>query len=180
MKKALLVVLGLAALVAIPVVVLASSVDEDESDLRPPRDIEVTIEFEDDGTTLTITGTASELGPDADPGSVVCSGPLFGGGDCGRYFTAIYDIDATHTGPDACEPSSMPSPLSFGKMIVGFWTVSTTTGEATLFAEKTGASSYVPLDEIGSVSIRDLRTMQAGLPVPGAGPLAVIHCGDVN
>ena len=59
----LLVGLSLSVLVAIPVVVVATSEFEGKAKLGPPREVEAEIEFFDDGSTLTITGEAEGLTP---------------------------------------------------------------------------------------------------------------------
>ena len=181
-KKIMLLLVAMALLIAIPAMVIANGGEEEEADLEPPRDIEVTIEFVDSGTTLTVTGTASELGADADPGSVMCNGlfSLGAPGECERHATAIYDKESTHEGPDACEPSGV-STLTGPQMFIGFWVLNTGTGVWELGPVVKGpGADYTPLDEIGSVSIRDLRTQQTGAMFPGAGPFAVIHCGEVD
>jgi hypothetical protein len=66
------------------------------------------------------------------------------------YFSLVYDTGSAITGPLACLPTG-PS-LTADQMNVGFWKVSPR-GEGTLFAVKQG-DSYVPLDEIGAISIR--------------------------
>ncbi|MCI0455091.1 MAG: hypothetical protein L0Y68_08865 [Candidatus Dadabacteria bacterium] len=116
--------------------------------------IEATIIFLDSGpplNTLVISGEASGLDPEQ------------------TYISLIYDKDALPGGPNACVPSTFPSPLSGDQMSVGMWIV-TGDGTGTLFAIKTGPF-YAPLSEIGAMSVRVVD------PVP---PPDLQACGRVH
>lgn len=65
------------------------------------------------------------------------------------YFSLVYDTGSAPSGPGACAPSGLLTPA---QMSVGFWNVASD-GTGTLFAAKQG-DGYVPLDEIGAMSIR--------------------------
>jgi hypothetical protein len=101
------------------------------------------INFTDDGSTLTITGTATGLVP-------------FGG-----YFTLIYDNGSVPGGPEACEPSifvSTDPDFIIPTMEVGSWVVDAE-GNGTLNAVNTNdGEDYVPLSKIKTISIRQLPT----------------------
>ncbi len=123
--------------------------------------------FVDDGTTLTITGTAKGL--------------IFGV----PHASLIYDIESDEDGPEAGEPTIFdPADEGFilPTMFIGFWIVAPD-GTGTLSAinifkelDPTGPRVHVPLDLIGTVSIRDLTV--AGPFGPGSGPAAVVACGE--
>jgi hypothetical protein len=66
------------------------------------------------------------------------------------YFSLVYDTGSAPSGPGACLPSG-PA-LTADQMEVGFWKVARN-GVGTLFVIKRG-DDYVPLDEIGAMSIR--------------------------
>ena len=66
------------------------------------------------------------------------------------YFSLVYDTGSAPNGPGACLPTG-PA-LTADQMEVGFWKVART-GVGTLFVVKRG-DDYVPLDEIGAMSIR--------------------------
>ncbi len=66
------------------------------------------------------------------------------------YFSLVYDTGSAVTGPGACLPTG-PA-LTEDQMEVGFWKVARN-GVGTLFVVKRG-DDYVPLDEIGAMSIR--------------------------
>ncbi len=86
----------------------------------------------------------------ADTGLVV-SGEATGLDPQASYFSLVYDRGARPRGPGACLPGGDP-PLTGDQMGVGFWQVGPD-GTGTLFAIKTG-SAYVPLDDVGAVSVR--------------------------
>ena len=111
------------------------------------------INFTDDGTTLTVTGTATGLTPPA--------------------LSLIYDNGSRPGGPanpafdGNCEP--VLGGLG-GAMFIGFWGPPGVDGVSTLGPIlKTGAGSYAALSEFKTVSIRR--------PAPGAA--AVLACGEV-
>ncbi len=140
-------------------------VSRGRSDLRE-RDgsgVKATIRFVDDGTTLTVTGTAKGL----DPGET--------------YLSNIYDLDSVADGPDACAPAIFdPRDPDFilPKMFLGFWTVDED-GVGKLFATNTnGGADHVPLDKIGTVSVR----LVAGPPTMPGGPpeTKLVACGSVS
>ena len=147
MKKLVFVLGAVGALLAIPAIVMASSVTEGESELESfgGSGIEAEFEFVDDGTKLTITGEAEGLTPGV------------------TYVSLIYDTGSTATGPEACEPSG---PALIEKMLIGFWTVDAD-GDGTLSATNLKNEEnpptflpdniYVPLSQIGTVSIRILQ-----------------------
>lgn len=127
----------------------------------------------DDGSTITVTGSASGL----DPSNTFA--PPTGG-----YLSLFYDKASMPDGPRVCEPGvgahghsggrglgeEHPLHLTDAQMLGGFWTVDAN-GDGTL-VDLDGA--YVPVDEIGTMSIRDLRIND------GFGPDAVMACGKVT
>ena len=135
-----------------------------------PSGVTGEIEFEDDGTTLTITGEAEGLIPGV------------------PYASLIYDIASPAEGPFACEPGIFdPSDPNFiiTTMFIGLWDVDED-GEGELSAinivdDTTGERVYVPLELIGTVSIRDFTVPNPGPPFfDGSGPAAVVACGVVE
>lgn len=146
-----------AAIVFLPCAVYAGS--EADVDLDTPRPIDAEIDFEDDGSTLRVTGDAEGLTP----------------GDV--YISLVYDIGSVATGPEACEPTifdgSDPNNI-LATMFLGVWTVDGG-GNGTLSAINTnGGADYVPLSKIGTVSIRNVAINN------GFGPHAVVACGAVD
>lgn len=118
-----------------------------------------TITFVDNGSTLTIEGEAWGL----DPNSTT-------------NFSLLYDIGSKPSGPEAiaCEPSD--ASLTLLQMGIGagfvpemFWTVDSG-GHGTLgpFVRGPG-DAYVPLSDIGTVSIRDSDLGDAA-----------VACGKIN
>ena len=125
------------------------------------------IEFEDDGSTLEISGAATGLTPGI------------------PYASLIYDVASEPAGPFACEPGIF-DPLDpnfiIPTMFVGFWDVDED-GNGELSAtnivdDDTGDRVYVPLDKIATISVRDLTV--PGPFGPGSGPAAVVACGWVE
>lgn len=130
----------------------------------------------DDGTEVTVTGSASDMDPDNafDPEGEPPTG----------YLSLFYDKASTPAGPRVCEPGvgefghsggrglgeEHPLHLTDAQMLGGFWIVDAN-GDGTL-VDLEGA--YVPVDEIGTMSIRDLRING------GFGPDAVVACGKVT
>lgn len=121
-----------------------------------------TITFDDDGTTLGISGSARGLDPE------------------GVYASLIYDNQSVPGGPEACEPAiSDPSDPDFliPTMLVGFWGVDGegggTLAEVNIVDDETGERVYVPLGKFKTISIRDLRINN------GVGPQAIVACGEV-
>ena len=168
----------LVALLAAPLAYVAAHDDEEregEAELEDPGNnagsptgVTAEIEFEDDGTTITITGEAEGLTPGV------------------PYASLIYDIGSFAQGPIACEPTIFdpadPNNI-FATMFVGIWDVDED-GEGTLSATNIiptfapGPPVYVPLSKIGTISIRDGTVM--GPFGPGTGPAAVVACGVVE
>lgn len=145
-----------------------------------PGDQVGTITVEDDRTQeeLTVTGDAQGLS-----GATV-------------YVSLFYDILSPPTGPRACEPvvtnENDKRFLTAGQMEIGpgdspgplaFWNVDSDDGMGTL--GPTSTQEYVSVRKIGTVSIRDTRVADAdidgdGQDDPGAGPEAVVACGEVH
>ena len=148
MKK--LLTLTVAVLVAIPAVALANGELEGEADLDSIGGSGVTaeIEFEDDGSTVTIEGEAEGLTPGK------------------TYVSLIYDNGSVAM-PDelACVPTILGGPGSIlDRMFVGFWEVDADgDGEltATNFSNEPGDSTvYVPLDDFHTISIREIVSFE--------------------
>lgn len=149
-----------------------------------------TLSVTDDGSSLTVTGSASGLDPEV------------------VYVSLFYDKRSSAQGSpksgraavnaSACEPgvgtalgADHPQFLTAGQMEIGpgsspgplaWWDVAPD-GSATL--GPTSTHEYVPVEEIGTVSIRDTRIAQVDLdgdgePEPGTGPDAVVACGVVT
>jgi hypothetical protein len=95
----------------------------------------------DPTTGLIVSGTAKGLDPED------------------TYITLVYDDGSVPGGPLACEPPP-DNDQTEAQMFVGTWVVAPD-GTGTLNATKTGAS-YVPLDDIGTVSVREV--VEVGLP----------------
>lgn len=131
-----------------------------------------TLSVEDDGSSLTVEGSASGLDPE------------------GVYVSLFYDKRASAQGipasdeaannAGACEPGlgeDHPQSLTAGQMEIGsggtldLWEVEGN-GDATL--GPTSTVDYVPVEKIGTVSIRDARVNN------GFGPNAVVACGVVT
>ena len=173
MKKLLIVLLTVAVALGTAALVNAGSSQEGEAELEDPGNnlssptgVEAEIEFEDDGSTLKISGEAEGLTPGV------------------PYASLIYDVGSLAEGSDACEPAIFdpddPNNI-IETMFVGFWEVDED-GEGELEAtnivdDVTGAPVYVPLSKIGTISIRDLTV--EGPFGPGSGPAAVVACGEV-
>ena len=175
-KHAWIILLAVALLV-IPAIAVASSTLEGEAELEDPGNnassptgVEAEIEFEDDGSTLTISGEAEGLTPGV------------------PYASLIYDVGSSAEGPDACEPGIfVPTDPNFilTTMFIGLWEVDED-GDGELEAtnivdDDTGDRVYVPLSKIGTVSIRDLTVPGIfGPGSEGSGPAAVVACGEVE
>ncbi len=125
--------------------------------------IKARIEFQDDGTTLMVTGTATGL----DPGE--------------SYVTLIYDNGSVPGGPKACQPTIFdPTDPDFllATMFIGFWAVDPD-GQGTLAAVNTnGGLDYVPLDKFKNTSVR----LVIGPPPKGSViPMTeLVACGHVS
>ena len=83
-------------------------------------------------------------------GGLVVSAVATGLDPTQTYFSLVYDTGSLPSGPGACLPTG-PA-LTADQMEVGFWKVARN-GIGTLFVVKRG-DDYVPLDEIGAMSIR--------------------------
>jgi hypothetical protein len=90
------------------------------------------ISFVDNGTTLSVRGTATGLNPND------------------FYISLLYDSHVAG-GPAACLPTAN-STQTDDQMFVGVWSVDSN-GNGTLTADKSG-TSYVPLQDVHTVSIR--------------------------
>lgn len=125
-----------------------------------------TLSVTDDGSELTVEGSARGLDPE------------------GPYVSLFYDKASPVQGPGACEPgrnvgtgTDHPLSLTQAQMEIGdggslaLWDVAED-GTATL--GPTSTLEYVPVDMIGTVSIRDARVNN------GFGPEAVVACGKVT
>jgi hypothetical protein len=94
------------------------------------------ISFVDDGTTLSIRGTATGMNPND------------------FYVSLLYDSHVSG-GPHPCEPTQN-STLTDAQMFVGVWNVDSN-GNGTLTADQTNdqtKQAYVPLQDVHTISIR--------------------------
>lgn len=102
--------------------------------------VKAKVTFTDDGSTLTVDGTATGLIPGVTYGSL------------------IYDVSSLPGGPIACLPTIFdPTDPNFiiPTMFVGIWT-NNGDGTGTLSATNTnGGADYVPLSKIRTISIRN-------------------------
>jgi len=169
MRKLIVLVLTL-ALIALPAVAFAGhKVDATgKANLHPVSQsgIKGKITFVDNGSTLTIEGSATGMDPDE------------------FYFSLIYDNGSVPGGPFACEPSGELAPgfqivpgnrqnsnvLTDGQMEVGFWDV-LPNGNGTLVVIQT---EYASLDEFDTISIR-AETQPSDFDGFG-----VVACGEVS
>ena len=125
--------------------------------------VKARIQFVDDGTTLTVTGTATGLDP------------------AESYVTLIYDNGSVPGGPKACQPTIFdPTDPDFllMTMFIGFWTVDGE-GQGTLEAINTnGGLDYVPLGRFRNTSVR----LVTGPPPKGSViPMTeLVACGHVS
>ena len=154
-KKLVMLAMAIALLVAIPAVVFAAGSMKAKSHAKPPTKISAKFKFVDDGTTLTITGTAKGM-------------------DSGHpYSSLIYDPGSSVKGVDACEPSDLSLIVPVNRMVVGDWAVAED-GTGALGPEVLGPGPlYVALGDIGTISVR------AGIPA-GPGSIPVVACGAVD
>lgn len=142
-KKLILMALVTAVLVALPAVVYAAHTSDatGRAQLHPENQSGIvgTINFTDDGGTLSVSGTAGGMDP------------------AETYFSLIYDIGSAPGGPEACEPTIFnPADPNFilPTMFVGVWSVDAG-GNGTLTATNTnGGADYVPLTKIKTISVR--------------------------
>ena len=163
MRKIYLGVLAVALLIVIPAVVFANGGSSGEAEAEPPTDIEANFWFDDDGSTLTITGE----GEGFEPGHL--------------YISLIYDVGSSDEGIFACEPTIFnPKDDNYilDTMFVGIWDVDDLDGTATLAEvnienDLGGPRVHVPLSKIGTISVR------GGDEGPLGGP-PVILCGEVE
>jgi hypothetical protein len=160
-KKLILLAMAIVLLLVIPAVVLAAKSDA-KAHAKPPTNISAKFTFDDDGTTLTITGKAKGM-------------------DSGHpYVTLIYGHGSVVNGVDACEPPD-PNLVLGARMLVGTWTVAAD-GTGLLGANGTvtnithlgnGTVARVPLSDIATISVR-------GGILGGPGTVPVILCGKVK
>jgi hypothetical protein len=139
------------------------------SDLNPINrsGIQALISVEKIGQTETITGFATGMDPYK------------------AYVSLFYDAGSPGSGPCACIPSNPPPPslastckttnappVNFSQMVIGYWLPLIGSSKRTLSVLKAGAPdapaplAFVPLENIGSVSIRE--DTQLGKPLPSA------------
>jgi hypothetical protein len=119
------------------------------------------------GQSETIEGFAANLDPNK------------------TYISFLYDAGAPGGGPCACIPSNPPPAsmqttcattqapqINFNQMVVGYWQPLTGSSTRTLQIVKSNStngastSSFVPLENIGAISIRE--DTQNGQPLPAA------------
>lgn len=117
----------------------------------------------DDGETIVVSdGSATGMVPN--------TGPVEGF----RYLSLYYDKASPPEGPEACEPGTHdpdhPLFLTEAQMLGGIW-ASDADGNGSVFDLD---GDYVPVDRVGTMSIRDL-TVNGGF-----GPEAVVACGKVT
>ena len=128
------------------------------AELRPIDESGITakIKFVDDGTTLMVTGKAKGLDP------------------AESYLSNIYDIGSFPSGPGACLPTifnSQDPDFILPTMFLGFWEVDQDGNGKLLVTNTNGGADFVPLDKIGTVSIRRFIA-------PGAPPeTELVACG---
>ena len=173
-KRLMVLITVMAALVTTSGVAYAGEKIRAEAELAPigSSGISAEITFVDNpaAKTLTIRGEAEGLDPTK------------------TYFSLLYNVGSPSVGPNPCEPTN--DSINFIQMLVGFWSVNAD-GEGRLFTVKSMAGnsnlmanaqllaqlgfppvanvpSYVGLDKIGNMSVRDVN---AGFVVRA--------CGDI-
>jgi len=108
----------------------------------------------DNGSNLVVVGAATGMDPTK------------------SYFSLFYDKGSVPGGPNACVPSAN-SDLTGPQMFIANWSVDPEGTGTLVRPSKTGAA-YVPLSDIGTVSIRQ--------NTPGQNPPffnIVVACGEV-
>jgi len=108
----------------------------------------------DNGSNLVVVGAATGMDPTK------------------SYFSLFYDKGSLPGGPNACVPSAN-SDLTGPQMFIANWSVDPEGTGTLVRPSKTGAA-YVPLSDIGTVSIRQ--------NTPGQNPPffnIVVACGEV-
>lgn len=117
------------------------------------------VTLRDDGSSIVV-----------DDGSATGMDPANSGG----YLSLFYDKASPPNGPEACEPGTTdpdhPLFLTDAQMAGAIWLVDGN-GDGTPLDL---AGEYVPVDRVGTMSIRDLRVNE------GFGPEAVVACGKVT
>lgn len=112
----------------------------------------------DDGSEITVTGTAEGMDPAKDF----------------QYLSLFYDKASPPNGPEACEPGTHdpnhPLFLTDAQMLGAIWTVDGNGDGTAIDLDE----DRVTIDEIGTMSIRDLTVND------GFGPEAVVACGKVT
>ncbi len=147
----------------------SSSNQQGFADLNPINrsGIQALVHVEKIGQTETITGFATGLDPYK------------------AYVSLFYDAGSPGSGPCACIPSNPPPaalqstcpttnapPVNFSQMVIGYWLPLIGSSKRTMQVLKAGATNapvplaFVPLENIGSVSIRE--DTQLGQPLPAA------------
>lgn len=142
--------------------------------------IQASLQITDDGTTISVTGTAT--------GMIV-----------GRVYASVfYDNGSQPTHVitpagvnlrNACLPTEgFQPPQSFSQMVIGVWTPDPTTpGLWRLTAAKNGPFdapvplAYLPLNQAGTISVRE--DTRAGTPIPNQpdpNRFRLRACGKVN
>ncbi len=145
------------------------TVPEGDADMNPINrsGIRGLINVKRIGQTNTVTGFATGMDPYK------------------AYVSLFYDAGSPGTGPCACIPSNPPPaalastckatnspPVNFSQMVIGYWLPLIGSTTRTLQVLKAGnvnapvPLAFVPLENIGSVSIRE--DTQLGQPLPAA------------
>lgn len=125
-----------------------------------------TLYIRDDGSsTVVFKGTARGLAPSSF-----------------RYLSLFYDQTSPVKGKEGCEPGAAsgvefnPLDITGPQMLAAFWTVD----ENGVGTPRDLEGQYIPVDKIGTVSIRDLTVKQPPNTDAGFGPDAVVACGPVT
>jgi hypothetical protein len=149
-----------------------AGITEGVADLNPfnRSGIRALVSVKKIGQTETITGFATNMDPYK------------------AYVSLFYDAGSPGSGPCACIPSNpLPSgpsalqttckasaapPVNFSQMVIGYWLPLIGSSTRTLHVLKAGAAdapaplAYVPLENIGAISVRE--DTQLGQPLPAA------------
>ena len=154
MRPILLAAAMLLPLAAAPV---ACADPRTSSDVDPSSTIHAEIHFDDNGSTLTVTGRGFGFDPNLQFVSLLYANPN------GTAAQQPQTPGNVIRGALACLPPS-PNPYSPAQMFVAYWQpIYPGSRERTLNAQKTG-SAYVSLSSIASVSVRYDSTPQVGSP----------------
>lgn len=125
--------------------------------------ISALLQITDDGTTITVTGTATGM----IPGRVYAS-VFYDNGSQPTHVTTAAGVNLRN----ACLPTEgFQPPQSFSQMVIGVWTQDTQDPTKwRLSASKSGAFdapvplAYLPLNQVGTISVRE--DTRPGMPVP--------------